>query len=403
MKPPFALLLLIMLMAGMIPGAVRAAPNPTTHLAQSSPEQLGVQGFLDQQPGPLKTYRDGDRSAATIIESNSLYYGLSPRLTLALLETSANLLSSASPPDAALRQPFGTAGPDGFAAQLEWANRELRAGLGPYDRPPTLRFTDGTTITLSLQQAPEGVAVQRFLALNRTQAEWRTLVDRFGQAFQRYFNNELPELGGSVQPPARQVQPSSFSLMQPWPPGARVVHLAYFDHVYPTVDSGRDSNNIVVTYTGQRNVQYDGHDGHDYYFPDQPIGSPILAAAAGTAYARTHRGNGVVIVHPDGYETVYWHLDGFSDIFRDKVDTSQGVRVEAGTFLGTSGKTGFTDGTPHLHFEVRRYGRQVDPYGWYGFAGGHLQLHPAGWQHCARGDQPPAGSRQHAAHSDSRC
>src|SRR5262249_2474431 len=34
--------------------------------------------------------------------------------------------------------------------------------------------------------------------------------------------------------------------------------------------------------------------------------------------------------------------------------------------MGSSGKTGFVAGSPHLHFEVRHNGKQVDPYGWYG-------------------------------------
>ena len=74
----------------------------------------------------------------------------------------------------------------------------------------------------------------------------------------------------------------------------------------------------------------------------------------------------MVILHPDGYETVYWHLDSFAAIFADAIDRDQGVPVAVGTFLGRSGATGFVTGTPHLHFEVRRYGRQIDPYGWQG-------------------------------------
>jgi hypothetical protein len=42
------------------------------------------------------------------------------------------------------------------------------------------------------------------------------------------------------------------------------------------------------------------------------------------------------------------------------------VPVEAGDYLGTSGKSGFVVGGAHLHFEVRHNGRQVDPYGWQG-------------------------------------
>lgn len=351
------LLLLLALLSALLP----LAP------ARAEGGSLGVQDFLDQQPGPLKGYSEGGSSAAAIIESSSLYYGLSPRLHLALLEATASLISDPAPPDAALRQPFGPAGPDGFAAQVEWASRELRAGLGPYSRPPTLRFTDGLTFTLTLSQASEGVAVQRFLAQGRSSGQWRVAVDAFGKAFERYFNNELVQIGiGGSQPATPAPAPGEGFLGLPWPAGDRVVHLAYFDHVYPTVDTGDDGNTFVVTYLNQGNVQYNGHDAHDYYFPDQPVGTPILAAAAGVAYPRTHKGNGVVIEHPGGYETVYWHLSAFAPYFKGKIDGNAGVPVQAGDLIGYSGSSGFVRGTPHLHFEVRRYGKQVDPYGWYG-------------------------------------
>lgn len=351
-------LLVVALLALCLPGPPVGAQDPAG---------LGVQLFLDAQPGSLKAFGEDGRSAAAIIEGAAFYYGLSPRLHLALLEATSALLSDPVPSAAALSRPFGPAGPVGFAAQIDWASRELRAGLGPYTRPPTLRFSDGVTLTLTLDQAPEGVAVQRFLAAGRSSAEWRMAVERFNQAFVDYFSNELDVVGqtgiGAAASPGLAAE---LSLLQPWPAGIRVVHLAYFDHVYPTVDSGDDGNDYVVNYLGQGNVQYDGHDGHDYYFPDQPIGTPILAAAAGIAYARSSPGYGVVIIHPGGYETVYWHLNGFAPIFDGAIDVSQGVPVAAGSFLGTSGQTGFARGTPHLHFEVRRYGKQIDPYGWYG-------------------------------------
>lgn len=328
-------------------------------------DPLDIDAFLAAQPGVLKHFRDDDKSAAALIADNSLYYGLSPRLLLALLEACNQLLSDPAPPAPALQRPFGSAGPPGFAAQLDWASRTLRAGLGPYERPPTVFFTDGVTRTLRLDQAPEGVAVQRLLAMERSSREWERLVDRFHQAFVRYFNNELPDLS-AVPPPGDARISQDFSLLQPWPAGIPVVHLAYFDHAYPTVDSGSDGNSIVVNYLGRGGVQYNSHDGHDYVFPNMPVGTPILAAAAGTAYARTHRGNGVVIRHAGGYETVYWHLDRFAAIFADRIDAHMGVHVAAGTVLGTSGRSGFVQGTPHLHFEVRHHGRQIDPYGWQG-------------------------------------
>jgi murein DD-endopeptidase MepM/ murein hydrolase activator NlpD len=349
--------LLVLLLA--LPSAAHAAESRRTQ-GQAQPVEADVQAFLDAQPGPLKSYRADDRTAAELIQAADTYYGISPRILLALLEATGGLLSNPAPADQPLRQPFGPAGPDGFTNQLDWAGRELRAGLGPYDRAPTVRFTDGTTLTLTLQQAPEGVAVQRFLAKGRGQAEWRAAVDRFGQAFQLYFNNELPE--------QRRPQPVATAgfLQRPWPAGTRVVHLAYFDHMFPTVDTERPDNGFVVNYRGRGNVQYDGHDGHDFYFPNQPIGTYILAAADGIAHASTHRGNGVWIEHRNGYVTVYWHLDKFANMFRGKLDTGAGVRVRAGDLIGSSGKTGFVSGSPHLHFEVRHNGKQVDPYGWYG-------------------------------------
>jgi murein DD-endopeptidase MepM/ murein hydrolase activator NlpD len=351
---PFRLLLgalLALLLA--LPPAARAAPPPPV-------VEVSLQGFLDAQPGVLKSLRADGRSAAELIQAASTYYNLSPRILLALLEATGGLLSDPAPPDAALRQPFGPLGPDGFADQLDWASRELRAGLGPYDRAPTVRFTDGTTLTLTLQQAPEGVAIQRFLAKGRDQASWRAVFDRFTAAFQRYFDNELPE-----QQAAQPAATHGF-LHRPWAAGTRVVHLAYFDHMFPTVDTDKPDNGYVVNSRGRGSVQYDGHDADDFYFPDQPIGTYIYAAADGVAHASTKRGNGVWIEHAGGYVTVYWHLDKFAKKFRGKVDSGAGVPVKAGDLIGSSGKSGFVKGTPHLHFEVRHNGKQVDPYGWYG-------------------------------------
>ena len=185
---------------------------PAHSAARQPGSSSGVQAFLDAQPGSLAAFSEDERSAATIIESAALYYGLSPRLHLALLQATAALLSDPAPPEQALLHPFGPAGPPGFAAQIDWASRELRAGLGPYSRPPTLRFSDGLTLTLTLDQAPEGVAVQRFLARGRTAPEWRAAVARFGAAFEQYFNNELVQIGqtgigSSPSPPASPSPP----------------------------------------------------------------------------------------------------------------------------------------------------------------------------------------------------
>ncbi|WP_026370855.1 peptidoglycan DD-metalloendopeptidase family protein [Kallotenue papyrolyticum] len=348
------------LLLGLLLGLQTLLVAPVPALAQTA--ELNVQRFLERQPGPLKSYRVGERTAAQVIAAYSGYYNLDARIILTLLELVPRLLSTPNPAAERLEQPFGAAGPRGFQAQIEWAVRELRAGFGPYDAPPLLRFSDGTTVTLDLRDEPSLIAVQRFLALGRTQPEWRGLAQAYVPLYRQLWGDQ-PELPTPTPAATRPF------LLQPWPMGIEVIHSSYFDHVYPTVDRGPDGNTFVVDYLGRGNRSYNTHDGHDYYFPAQPIGTPILAAAPGMAYAYTARGNGVVIRHGGafaGYETVYWHLDQFSTIFAGTIDSGVGVPVAAGTVLGTSGKSGFTDGGAHLHFEVRHNGRQVDPYGWYG-------------------------------------
>jgi murein DD-endopeptidase MepM/ murein hydrolase activator NlpD len=348
------------------PPHVFAMPNPVL-------VETDLPAYLAQLPGPLGQFNEGTQTAAGIIRSTVDWYGVSPRMMLALLEASNQLLSRTDGGAAVLATPITNSpvAPRGFAAQIDWAAAGLRAGLGPYDRPPVVQFSDGVTTTIDLNQAPEGVAMQRVLAHGRTRTQWVQAVKAFVQAFATYFDGALVSKKTPPAPP-----PSGF-LYRPWQAGVRVRHLAYFDHQYPTVDTQARDDGVVVNYLGAHDIQYDGHDGHDFAFPDQLIGTPILAAAAGIAYASTHRGNGVYITHADGYTTVYWHLDRFSRRFMGLINSGKGVQVAAGDVIGSSGKSGFVIGTPHLHFEVRRDGKQVDPYGWYGNGADPCPRYPA--------------------------
>ncbi len=343
----------------------QVAPAPVVHAVPSADlVERDLPAYLAQFPGPLATYKDDTQTAAGIIRSTADYYGVSVRVMVAVLEASNQLLyadaATVSPETLARPISDDPTLPVGFAGQIDWAAAQIRAGMGPYTQAPVVRFRDGLTATINLNQAPEGVAVQRMLAVGRTKAQWVAAVTRFVQTFTVLFDDQLIRPGTQPEPVV-----SGF-LQRPWQVGVRVRHLSYFDHQFPTVDTNVPDDGVVVTYLGQNDVQYDGHDGHDYVFPDQLIGTPILAAADGLAFASTHRGNGVYIQHTDGYTTVYWHLDRFSKRFADLIDSGQGVVVRAGDVIGTSGKSGFVRGTPHLHFEVRRHGKQVDPYGWYG-------------------------------------
>jgi murein DD-endopeptidase MepM/ murein hydrolase activator NlpD len=86
-----------------------------------------------------------------------------------------------------------------------------------------------------------------------------------------------------------------------------------------------------------------------------PVGSDVRASGGGTV---ANTGNDpayglfVLIRHPDGYESMYGHLS--------RVLVTEGAQVRAGQVIALSGNTGRST-APHLHFEIRRNGRSIDP------------------------------------------
>ena len=92
-----------------------------------------------------------------------------------------------------------------------------------------------------------------------------------------------------------------------------------------------------------------------------PVGTPILAAASGKVVSTGYEGaygNQVIIDHGDGYQTTYNHLSG--------IGVSVGDKVSTGDQIGKRGSTGNSTGS-HLHFEVTKDGKFVDPEGWLGW------------------------------------
>jgi murein DD-endopeptidase MepM/ murein hydrolase activator NlpD len=86
-----------------------------------------------------------------------------------------------------------------------------------------------------------------------------------------------------------------------------------------------------------------------------PLGTEIRAAAAGRSkvlWNPSGYGLHVLIDHGGGLRTLYGHLSAAS--------VQDGDDVRAGQEIGRMGSTGLSTG-PHLHFEVRRDGRPVDP------------------------------------------
>jgi murein DD-endopeptidase MepM/ murein hydrolase activator NlpD len=96
------------------------------------------------------------------------------------------------------------------------------------------------------------------------------------------------------------------------------------------------------------------HAGIDFAAPP---GTPILAAGAGRVVeAGPNGGYGrwIKISHSDGLATGYAHLSRIAPGVR------RSARVKQGQVIGYVGSSGLSTG-PHLHFEVHRGGRPVDP------------------------------------------
>lgn len=84
-------------------------------------------------------------------------------------------------------------------------------------------------------------------------------------------------------------------------------------------------------------------------------GTPVHAMRGGTvtfAGVMSGYGNVVVIRHSAGLSTVYGHLS--------RIEVSRGDRVAGRQIVGLAGSSGNATGA-HLHFEVVRAGRSVDP------------------------------------------
>ena len=133
-----------------------------------------------------------------------------------------------------------------------------------------------------------------------------------------------------------------------------MLHRNLQKQVYPTgrpIAKGWTSSYFgyrVGPFTGKR----EHHDGMDFAGKH---GSPIVAVAAGVVtWSGKRYGYGymVEIDHGNGYVTRYGH--------NSKNLVKAGDKVKKGQKIGLMGSTGRSTG-PHVHFEVRKNGRVVNP------------------------------------------
>jgi murein DD-endopeptidase MepM/ murein hydrolase activator NlpD len=107
---------------------------------------------------------------------------------------------------------------------------------------------------------------------------------------------------------------------------------------------------VVTSHYGWREGKI--HKGIDI---DLNKGDKVVAAFSGKvrlARAQGGYGNVVIIMHPNGLETVYAHLS--------RIKVKAGDIVLSGQTVGLGGSTGHSSGS-HLHFEIRYQGYALNP------------------------------------------
>lgn len=124
-------------------------------------------------------------------------------------------------------------------------------------------------------------------------------------------------------------------------------------------------------------LTYDGHKGTDFALrtlAQMKQGVNVLAAAGGTvrgvrdgmadkemnsvspkSIKDKECGNGLAIVHGNGWETQYCHMK------KGSLKIKQGDTVSKGQVLGQVGLSGKTE-FPHLHISVRKGAAHIDPF-----------------------------------------
>ncbi|MEB2608749.1 M23 family metallopeptidase [Burkholderia cenocepacia] len=326
-------------------GGLRASSAAPLDVAYAS-HALNVSAGIERDDpgarfGACVAYRvlcDTARGAVERGYASRFDYGLAS----ALPATGVQPAFAPGPADLASAEPFTLAQPD----------RGTRAGA----------IVGSLHASLARADLPAGVAAQivRMLAGRIDPKQRGAHGDTFRVAFEPDHDATRP---GRVRVTALDVRFRGQRVAAVWFAAQAGSPGAYYDLDGMPLAGARFAMPVAVTrisspfggrvhpVSGARHV----HSGVDLA---APAGRAVHASERGvvTFIGTEPRGYGkyVVIRHDGGYASYYAHLSAFEPTLRT------GARVMRGQCVGAVGSTGTATG-PHLHFEVRRHARLVDP------------------------------------------
>lgn len=117
-------------------------------------------------------------------------------------------------------------------------------------------------------------------------------------------------------------------------------------------------NSRISSYFGRRKDPFNRYSKNFHSGMDlaAPLGTPVMAAADGEVVFTGKNGgygNTVILLHSNGYKTVYAHCS--------KIVVEVGEKVKMGRVIAAVGRTGTATGA-HLHFEVYKNGKLFNPH-----------------------------------------
>lgn len=109
----------------------------------------------------------------------------------------------------------------------------------------------------------------------------------------------------------------------------------------------------IKGFVNQKFIPAKGHLGIDFA---AKINTPVYASAGGIIVFSDYTvdyGNTIIIEHRSGYISVYKHC---SELLKKQRDV-----VDQGEIIALSGNSGLKSTGPHLHFEIWKNGKPIDP------------------------------------------